>query len=307
MKTVIDNTPHDTTTNKEPLNTPETIYTHHEDALSQYLGKLQSIKLLTKAEEIHYGNLVQSGCASAFQVMFMSNLRLVVSKAKRLNFNEANLPLMDLIAEGNFGLVEAVKKFNPERGFRFSTYATPWIHQAILRAHEKYARNVRWPSHVVKAHYALRCAMDNYVKTGTKVDIDELSNTLGVSVDRVRELMSLHRWESSLDTPIKDNENQTLMVDLIEAEVIDFDVSRGETEQQFIIRTLLAKHLSPRDAFIVRARFGFNTDIITLEQLGFDLGLTREGVRKIEISSLKKLKSALGAQGLDVHDFFLTS
>ena len=272
--------------------------------LGMYLGEIRRIKLLTPAEEQALARRARAGDRAAADQLAEANLRLVISLARR--YVNRGLSLLDLIEEGNVGLLHAVRKFDPERGTRFSTYATWWIRQAIVRALANQARMVRLPVHVelllsqyAKAQRALTQEL------GRAPTPDELAARLGQTVERVEHLEHLRQQRTlSLDAPVAGDGKGSLQ-DVIE----DPDARPGGG----LAATLRARadlagvlsDLSDQERRVISGRFGLGgEEPRTLESIGKDMGVTRERVRQIEAAALKRLGALLVARGIDPSDLF---
>ena len=279
---------------------PETAARNRE-ILSLYLDDIRRIKLLTPEEEQDLAHRARAGDAEAERRLVEANLRLVVSIARR-HLNRG-LSLLDLIEEGNVGLLHAARKFLPERGTRFSTYATWWIRQAVVRALANQARTIRLPVHV--ALLLGQCAKKRNALTqelGRAPTTEELAQALGWSVSEIEQLESLRQQPLSLDTPPTDDGKGNLS-DL----VADTSVTPGEGLVAILrARADLAgvlEDLPNAERTVVALRFGLEGDEpMTLERIGRRMELTRERVRQIEANALKRLRVLLAARGVSASD-----
>ena len=269
------------------------------DSTQRYLNQIGSLPLLTAEQELHYAGLAKQGDFPARQVMIEHNLRLVVSIAK--HYINRGVALLDLIEEGNLGLMRAIDKFEPERGFRFSTYATWWIRQHIERALMNQARTVRLPVHMVRElNQVLRAKyhLEGQRRDGKEVRIEDIAHLLGRSVDDVQDILALSEHASSLDAPL-DHDPQGSLLDLLPGEQEAGPDSQAELHE---ITTLVhdwLNRLPDKHRQVIARRFGLdNDDPVTLEALASDLGVTRERVRQIQQEALVKLKRALTARGV---------
>ncbi|QIZ76066.1 RNA polymerase sigma factor RpoS [Ferrimonas lipolytica] len=271
------------------------------DATQMYLSEIGFSPLLTAEEEVYFARRVHQGCAKSRNRMIESNLRLVVKIARR--YNNRGLALLDVIEEGNLGLMHAVEKFDPERGFRFSTYATWWIRQNIERAIMNSTRTIRLPIHVVKE-------LNLYIRTARQLSqdidheptIEEIANKVGKPVEQVSKILKLKEKTTSLDSPIAGDADKSI-VDLVADEA---DVS-GRVEQEDIHSSVKAILLSLNDKEkeIIARRFGLlGYEPMTLEKVGNEIGLTRERVRQIQTAALAKLRNKLSSEGLSAESLF---
>jgi len=266
------------------------------DATRLYLSEIGYSPLLTAEEEVHYARLAQKGVESGRKKMIESNLRLVVKIARR--YLNRGLALLDLIEEGNLGLIRAVEKFDPERGFRFSTYATWWIRQTIERAIMNQTRTIRLPIHVVKEiNIYLRAARHLAQTLDHEPSPEEIAELLDKPIEDVKRMLGLNERIASVDTPLgRDAENSLL--DAIPDEnntdpvlLLQDDDVRGNIEQWLA-------QLTDKQREVVERRFGLNGhDVSTLEEVGNTIGVTRERVRQIQIEALRKLREILEKEG----------
>lgn len=273
------------------------------DATRLYLNEIGASKLLTAEEEIHFSRLAQQGDNAARSRMIVSNLRLVVKIARR--YLNRGLPLLDLIEEGNLGLIRAVEKFDPERGFRFSTYATWWIRQTIERAIMNQTRTVRLPIHIVKE-------INIYLKAarhlGQRLDHDPTAEEIACLLDKpiaeVKRLLGFNERIASVDTPVSKDTDKPLL-DLLEDETIG-DPADGihDANIQINLEHWLAK-LNDKQREVVERRFGLHGyEYSTLESVAQELGVTRERVRQIQMDALKRLREILEKEGFSSASFF---
>ena len=248
------------------------------DSVKMYLKEIGKIKLLSADEEFEYAKRAVEGDEEAKKKLSESNLRLVVSIAKR--YLGRGLRFLDLIQEGNIGLMKAVDKFDPDKGFKFSTYATWWIRQAITRAIADQARTIRIPVHMVET-------MNKLKREPTD---EELAERMGMPVDKIREVHKIGQDPVSLETPIGE-ENDSHLGDFIK------DESSMSPEKYAISEMLkselndVLKTLTEREEKVLRLRFGIDDgQSLTLEEVGKIFGVTRERIRQIESKALRKLK-----------------
>lgn len=260
------------------------------DLVRLYLNQIGSIPLLTKEEERSCAIRIAEGSAQAKKQLTEANLRLVVSIAK--HYQRRGLPLLDLIQEGNLGLLKAVDKYDYRKGYRFSTYATWWIRQSISRGIADHGRVIRLPVHTVEAINKLRKAIR---ELGMELDRapthEEIAEKTGLSLERVEELLITAQPTAALETPV-DEDGESELGDFV---CDDTAVDPEENAARAILREKIEEALSsltPRERKVVELRFGFiNGTIHTLEQVGAMLGVTRERVRQIEKTALRKLHS----------------
>jgi RNA polymerase nonessential primary-like sigma factor len=269
------------------------------DTTQHYLNKIGAKPLLTAAEELHYATQAKQGEFIARQKMIEHNLRLVVSIAK--HYINRGVALLDLIEEGNLGLMRAIDKFEPERGFRFSTYATWWIRQSIERAIMNQARTVRLPVHMVRElNQILRAKyhLEAQQRDGRDASAEDIAHLVERPVEEVQDVLALSEHAASLDTPL-DNDPQASLMDLLPSAVEEHPDSRAEShEMAGLIREWL-KSLSEKQRVVVARRFGLdNDDPSTLEQLASEMGITRERVRQVQQEALLKLKRLLTSRGV---------
>lgn len=269
------------------------------DSTQRYLNQIGSRPLLTPEQELHYATLAKQGDFPSRQVMIEHNLRLVVSIAKR--YINRGVALLDLIEEGNLGLMRALDKFEPERGFRFSTYATWWIRQSIERAVINQARTVRLPVHMVRElNQILRAKyyLEAQHRNGKEATADDIAHLLDRSVEDVQDILSLSEHATSLDAPL-DYDPQASLLDLLQDENEAGPELHAEWHEiAALVRDWLNKMPKKQRIVIVR-RFGLgNDEPATLEELAAELEVTRERVRQIQQEALVKLKRALSSRGV---------
>ncbi len=273
------------------------------DATRIYLGEIGFSPLLSAEEEVYFARLAKKGEESGRRRMIESNLRLVVKIARR--YMNRGLPLLDLIEEGNLGLIRAVEKFDPERGFRFSTYATWWIRQTIERAIMNQTRTIRLPIHVIKEiNSFLRVSRKLAQNLDHEPTAEEIAEAVDRPVHEVKKMLGLNERISSVDTPIGKDADRTL-VDTI-ADDTNPDPSRLLQEEDIMshIEEWLSQLNEKQQAVIVR-RFGLHGySKSTLEQVGNEIGVTRERVRQIQIDALKKLREVLERTGFSEEIIF---
>ena len=261
-----------------------------DDPVKTYLKEIGRVPLLTAGQEMALAKAARAGDADARRALSEANLRLVVSVAKR--YAGRGLPFLDLIQEGNLGLMKAAEKFEPERGFKFSTYATWWIRQAITRAIADQARTIRIPVHMVETINRMRQATNQLVyQNGHEPTPEELAKAMDMSVERVREIQRMAQEPASLESPVGEEEDSSLgdFVADENAEAPGKAADRAMVAQQI---NLALKSLTPREEKVIRLRFGLDDGRPrTLEEVGRDFGVTRERVRQIEAKAIRKLHS----------------
>lgn len=273
------------------------------DATQLYLSEIGYSPLLTAEEEVHFARRALKGCEASRKRMIVSNLRLVVKIARR--YNNRGLALLDLIEEGNLGLIRAVEKFDPERGFRFSTYATWWIRQTIERAIMNQTRTIRLPIHVVKElNVYLRAARELAQQLDHEPTAEDITVYLDKPIDEVSKMLRLNERISSVDTPIG-GENDKALLDIL---ADDNETSPEEQLQDNNIKNSIVgwlQELSAKQREVLARRFGLmGYEPSTLEDVGAEIGLTRERVRQIQVEGLRRLRDMLGHQGLDLESLF---
>ncbi|MBD9098433.1 RNA polymerase sigma factor RpoD [bacterium] len=259
------------------------------DPVRMYLKEIGRIPLLNSDEEFEYARRALEGDEEAKRILAESNLRLVVSIAKR--YVGRGMLFLDLIQEGNIGLMKAVDKFDPEKGYKFSTYATWWIRQAITRALADQARTIRVPVHMVETINKLARVQRQLTQDLNREPTDEeLANKLGISVDKVREVYKISQDPVSLETPIGE-EDDSHLGDFIRDErtVSPEEYATEELLKEELAGVLLT--LTDREEKVLRLRFGLDDgQCRTLEEVGQIFGVTRERIRQIEAKALRKLR-----------------
>ena len=267
------------------------------DALRLYLRSIGSVELLTAAQEVELAKRIERGDMAAKQHMVEANLRLVVSIAK--SYLGRGLSLLDLIQEGSLGLIRGVEKFDYRRGYKFSTYATWWIRQAVTRALADKSRTIRIPVHMVeklnRVSYVERSLIQ---KLGREPEVGEIAAELGWTVKDVRDVLRVAQTPVSLEKPIGDEDDSELGDFVADPGAPEpFDRASDNLQRDDVRRVL--ETLPRREREVLELRYGLNgQESLTLEQVGEAFGVTRERIRQIETSSLKKLKALPEAQSL---------
>ncbi|HDQ5632365.1 TPA: RNA polymerase sigma factor RpoS [Shigella flexneri] len=290
------------------------------DATQLYLGEIGYSPLLTAEEEVYFARRALRGDVASRRRMIESNLRLVVKIARR--YGNRGLALLDLIEEGNLGLIRAVEKFDPERGFRFSTYATWWIRQTIERAIMNQTRTIRLPIHIVKElNVYLRTARELSHKLDHEPSAEEIAEQLDKPVDDVSRMLRLNERITSVDTPLGGDSEKALLdiladekengpedttqLDILadEKENGPEDTTQDDDMKQSIVKWLFELNAKQRE--VLARRFGLlGYEAATLEDVGREIGLTRERVRQIQVEGLRRLREILQTQGLNIEALF---
>lgn len=267
------------------------------DVTQIYLNEIGANPLLTAQEEVALARRVREGDFDARQVMIERNLRLVVNIAK--HYLNRGIPLLDLVEEGNLGLMHALEKFDPERGFRFSTYATWWIRQNIERAIMNQSRTIRLPVHVVKElNQVLRAQRHLEASGNGEYSLEEIAQRLGRPVEDVRAILAVSEHTASLDAPLDIDPSLSIGESLADehAETPETQIHTGEIET--LIREWIAM-LNDKQRLVIRHRYGLDEcELMTLEELAARLGLTRERVRQIQLEALGQLRRILKRRGI---------
>jgi len=267
------------------------------DVTQLYFNDIGQNALLTVEEEVRYARLVKQGDFLSRQKMIEHNLRLVVNIAK--HYSGRGLQLLDLIEEGNLGLIHALEKFDPERGFRFSTYATWWIRQSIERAIMYQSRTIRLPVHVIKELNTVLRAM-RHLETHSECDPspDDVAHLVDLRVEDVRRLLSLNERMTSLDAPLEIDPMLSVGESIADENTPQPDIRLENAEIETHVREWLGQ-LNERQRSVIERRYGLNgSEINTLEQLAQSLNLTRERVRQIQIEALASLRKILRRSGM---------
>ncbi len=275
---------------------------YDSDSLRAYLREISTQPLLKHEDEIALAKRIEAGDTTALQLMVRHNLRLVVSVAKR--YVGRGLTLLDLVQEGNIGLMRAAKKYDWQTGFRFSTYATWWIRQAITRAIADQGRTIRLPVHMGEAVSRLHRTVQTLSQTlGRRPTIEEIAKEAALPEERVEIMLRMSQQTLSLDVPIGADEDATLgdvIANKVEVENPESEVSAGLLREE-VVEALEA--LAPRERLVVDLRFGITKPRqYTLAEVGAQLGISRERVRQIERTALRKLRSGESGAKLFAYD-----
>ena len=290
-------------TPQKPLSSVKKVAKRDLDATQLYLKEIEFSPLLTPDEEKKYGRLARSGDELGRKKMIVCNLRLVVKIARR--YMGRGLPLPDLIEEGNLGLMHAVEKFDPERGFRFSTYATWWIRQNIERAIMNQTRIIRLPIHINKELNAyLRKFRELTQKTGYEPSVQEVADALGKPAESLRKLINYSERIGSLDVRVGKESDSPLVDFVAEPSAVEPDIATDDADLTHSVDSWLSQ-LDYKQKEVVVRRFGLHGhDRSTLEKVGSELGLTRERVRQIQMDALKRLRRILENKGYSGESLF---
>jgi len=274
------------------------------DATQLYLSEIGFSPLLTAEQEVFYARKALLGEAPARKRMIESNLRLVVKIARR--YINRGLALLDLIEEGNLGLIRAVEKFDPERGFRFSTYATWWIRQTIERAIMNQTRTIRLPIHVVKElNVYLRAARELAQTLDHEPSAEEIADLLDRPIEDVKRMLGLNECVvTSVEDPLGSDSDKTILDTLADEQLVDpADLLQDANLRENMETWLL--ELTDKQREVVERRFGLSGyEVSTLEEVGNQIGLTRERVRQIQVEALKRLREILEKEGLSQDSLF---
>jgi RNA polymerase nonessential primary-like sigma factor len=269
------------------------------DATRIYLSEIGFSPLLSAKEEVHYARLIAKGDSEARKRMIESNLRLVVKIARR--YLNRGLALLDLIEEGNLGLIRAVEKFDPERGFRFSTYATWWIRQTIERAIMNQTRTIRLPIHVVKEiNIYLRAARHLSQSLDHEPSPEEIAQMLDKPITDVKRMLGLNERVTSVDVPMGRDSDKSILDAIPDEQNVDPSVLLQNEDIQSCLELWLGQ-LNEKQREVVEYRFGLHgREVATLEEVGNELGVTRERVRQIQLEALKRLREIMEREGYSV-------
>ena len=287
--------------NSKPIKESGSVRLEAFDNVQMYLREIGRISLLTAQDEVRLAKKIEQGDQEARQQLTQANLRLVVSIAKRYVGRSRNLSLLDLIQEGNIGLFKAVEKFDYHRGYKFSTYATWWIRQAITRSLADQSRTIRIPVHMVETISKYTQIKRRLVQDlGREPLPEEIAAEMNIDVDKVRHIIKISQETISLEAPVGDEEEESSLGNFIEDK-------KSISPSQSAARKLLQKRLeeilidlSPREQKILEMRFGLKDGIThTLEEVGQEFGVTRERIRQIEAKALERMRQHEGSVKLE--------
>ncbi|WP_353570113.1 RNA polymerase sigma factor RpoS [Candidatus Albibeggiatoa sp. nov. BB20] len=290
---------------------PAPAATHHingmveaeRDATRIYLNEIGFTPLLTPEEEVLYGRRARKGDMAARSKMIEANLRLVVKIARR--YMNRGLALLDLIEEGNIGLIRAVEKFDPEKGFRFSTYATWWIKQTIDRAIMNQTRTIRLPIHVIKEiNIYIRAARELSQVLDREPTPEDVAQHLDKPIEEVKRMLGLNERVTSVDTPRGVDSEKSLLDTIPDEQNPDPSILLQDADMVQHIDLWLSQ-LNDKQRMVVERRFGLDgNEGATLEQVGIEIGITRERVRQIQLEALRRLREILEKEGFSVDSLF---
>lgn len=270
------------------------------DSVQMYLREIGRVPLLTREEEVQLAKRKEKGEVAAKQNIAEANLRLVVSIAKKYVGRSANLTLLDLIQEGNIGLFRAVEKFDYRKGYKFSTYATWWIRQAITRAIADQSRTIRIPVHMVETINKFSQTTRRLVQDlGREPMPEEIASEMEIEVEKVRHIMKISQDTVSLETSVGEDDDDSTLRDFIEdTDAILPSQAAGRQLLKEYVKEILVE-LSPREQKILKLRFGLEDGVThTLEEIGQEFGVTRERIRQIEAKALEKIRKHKGSEKL---------
>ena len=267
------------------------------DVTQHYLNEIGAKPLFTPAEEYSWACRARAGDFVARQKMIEHNLRLVVNIAK--HYLNRGIPLLDLIEEGNLGLIHAIEKFDPERGFRFSTYATWWIRQSIERAIMNQSRTIRLPVHVVKEiNLILRAFRHLELANGKETRLEQIAHLIDRSVDDVRRAITLNEHIASLDAPLEIDPDHTIADAIADDNALDPEELLQTSEVGSLVNQWI-EQLTNKQRRVLERRYGLGgPEVSTLEEVAVELNLTRERVRQIQIEALDQLRRVIKRGGI---------
>ena len=284
----------------EPLPEPEAVTPEQElieDVTQLYLNEIGAKSLLTPEEEVATARLVRAGDFQARQKMIEHNLRLVVNIAK--HYLNRGIPLLDLVEEGNLGLIHALEKFDPERGFRFSTYATWWVRQSIERGIMNQSRTIRLPVHVVKEiNLVLRAIRHLETAASRETSVERIAALIDRPAADVRRILQLNEHIASLDAPLEIDPSHSIGETIADESAVNPETLLQSAEMGSLLDDWLHQ-LTPRQREVLERRYGLNgAEVATLDVLAGELDLTRERVRQIQVEALDRLRKIVKRGGI---------
>ncbi len=284
----------------EPLPEPEAVTPELElieDVTQLYLNEIGAKALLTPEEEVATARLVRAGDFQARQKMIEHNLRLVVNIAK--HYLNRGIPLLDLVEEGNLGLIHALEKFDPERGFRFSTYATWWVRQSIERGIMNQSRTIRLPVHVVKEiNLVLRAIRHLETAASRETSVERIAALIDRPAADVRRILQLNEHIASLDAPLEIDPSHSIGETIADESAVNPETLLQSAEMGSLLDDWLHQ-LTPRQREVLERRYGLNgAEVATLDVLAGELDLTRERVRQIQVEALDRLRKIVKRGGI---------
>ena len=284
----------------EPLPEPEPVTPELElieDVTQLYLNEIGAKALLTPEEEVATARLVRAGDFQARQKMIEHNLRLVVNIAK--HYLNRGIPLLDLVEEGNLGLIHALEKFDPERGFRFSTYATWWVRQSIERGIMNQSRTIRLPVHVVKEiNLVLRAIRHLETAASRETSVERIAALIDRPAADVRRILQLNEHIASLDAPLEIDPSHSIGETIADESAVNPETLLQSAEMGSLLDDWLHQ-LTPRQREVLERRYGLNgAEVATLDVLAGELDLTRERVRQIQVEALDRLRKIIKRGGI---------
>ena len=275
------------------------------DLTQLYLNDIGTRPLLTPAEELALARAMRDGDFEARQTLIERNLRLVVSIAR--HYVHRGLALPDLVEEGNLGLIHALEKFDPERGFRFSTYATWWIRQSIERAVMNQSRTIRLPANIVKEMNVVLRAMrhlETHAQAGERdTTLEDVAHLLGKGVDEIERLLRYREQPISLDAPLDRDQGLTVRDGVADDAAVSPELLLHVNSIERFVGEWLAE-LTDRQRRVIERRYGLNgCDVAALDELASEMGVTRERIRQIQVEALEKLRGRIARKGFEKDDF----